>query len=473
MNTRNLLALHHGRTVWLRPRRVRGSTPASVRIAGDPFPGAGQPAPPVVDLEIENRETRSVVARLVFQEESGAETSAILTLAAGETLRIGDAVAGWLGVPAVSGDLSVESFEEDAADPIWSVRVYPRPSTAPRPAPSSSAPDGNRWIADVSEADGASTELSAVNRTAATRLFAARLRSADGASIAVREDLSVEPGEQKTWLLGELFFGAAGRGLSLEFAPAGGSALPDLRAAVATSAADAPAVFGAERPGARFFLPAAGRAAGSEDRYLATDVALSNAGDDALSVRATFLETDRDNAAAPAVLLLLGPRETRRIADVVGSLFGLEGTSGQLQLEAERSDLVVSARLSARSDSSPDEISAALVPARDSELSAASLLLAPSGASSPIAGLDVLNPDSTPNPVSLLWLDESGEPVAEGAAVLPPRGLLHFPVPEAVLGSAVSVLIQTERAHFAYFGRTDRIFGLTDVTVPRNRVIVR
>jgi len=473
MHTRNLLALHRGPTVWLRPRRVRGATPASVRIAGDSLPGAGQAAPPVVDLEIENRETRSVAARLVFQEESGAETSAVLTLAAGETLRIGDAVAGWLGVPAVAGDLLVESAEEGAPEPVWSARAYPRPSSVPLPAPRSSAPAGNRWIAGVSEADGSSTELSAVNRTAAVRVFTAGLRSADGASIAVREDLSVDPGQRKTWLLGELFAGAAGRWLTFEFAPAGGSALPDLRAAVSDGNSESPAVFAAARPEARFFLPAAGRTVVSEDRYLATDVALSNAADAALSVRAMFLEADRDNEGAPSALLALGPRETRRIADVVGSLFGLEGKSGYLQLEADRSDLVVSARMSARSESSAEEISAALAPVGDAELATTSLLLAPSAAAAPVAGLDILNVESTANPASIVWLDESGRVVAEESAVLLPRDLLHLPVPEAVLGSAVSVLVQTERAHFAYFGRTGRIFGLTDGTVPRQRVIVR
>jgi hypothetical protein len=474
MGTRNLLAMRRGSTIWLRPRRSpRGPTSASIAVSPELFAGFdGRPRPVAVDVEIENRETRSVGARLRFQAENGFEASAALALEAGEILPIGDALSSFLNAPHAAGTLTLEPGENESALPLLFGRAYPRRETAEAPVGATSESRSvRRWIADLSQGGGTTSEIVAVNRTSLPLAFEARLRASDGTPMSSREGLAVAPGESRVWSLEELFGFVEGEGLTLEVAPAGLAALPEIHAVVADREGGRLPTLAAERPASRYFLPAAGRTSGAGDTSFATDLSLANSGDRNLSVRASFFQAEKDNSAAPSALLTLGPRETRRLDEVLGALFGLTEVSGFLEIEAERDDLVIAARLTARSESSPGIAAAPVSPVREDQLSTDSLLV--SGEAGGIPGIGLLNPEGAPVPAVVEWLDASGAALFESTVVLPPQGLAEITVPEEASGSAISVLVRTERLHFAYVGRAARIGGRTDGPAPRQRVIVR
>jgi len=435
------------------------------------FDGRGRPVS--VDLEIENREPRSVAARLVFQGENGFEASAPLVLDAGEILPIADALSSWLRAPEVAGTLTLEAAEDGGALPLLSGRVYPR-RNAPEAAARAQSPGdtgASRWIVDLSQARGETSEIVAVNRTASPLAFEARLQSSGGTLLSLREGLSIPAGESRAWSLEELFGFVEGEGLTLKVAPAGQSALPEIHGVVIDADGSRRPTLAAERPASRYFLPAAARTAGAGDTFFATDVSLANAGDRNLSVRVFFFQAEKDNSVPPSAVLTLGPRETRRLDEALGVLFGLTEVSGFLEIEAEREDLVLSARQTARSESSAGVVTAPISPVRDGQLSTDSFLLSAQGGGIP--GIGLLNPESAPAPAVIEWLDAAGASVHQTTVVLPPQGLVEIMVPEEASGSAISVLVRTERLHFAYVGRAGRIAGRTDGPTPRQRVIVR
>jgi hypothetical protein len=183
------------------------------------FDGRGRPVS--VDLEIENREPRSVAARLLFQGENGFEASAPLVLDAGEILPIADALSSWLRAPEVAGTLTLEAAEDGGALPLLSGRVYPR-RNAPEAAARAQSPGdtgASRWIVDLSQARGETSEIVAVNRTASPLAFEARLQSSGGTLLSLREGLSIPAGESRAWSLEELFGFVEGEGLTLRSPP--------------------------------------------------------------------------------------------------------------------------------------------------------------------------------------------------------------------------------------------------------------
>ncbi len=469
MDTRDLLSQRRGETVWLRPRRaVRSAGAASLDIPPDLFDGRdGGRGPVTIDLEIENREPRAVSARLVFEAENGSEAAAALELRAGETRTIRDAVSGWLGAPEGPGTLTVSSAGDPPASLLVSARVYPRRDLVP----ASRERAARRWIADLSESGAFTSEVEGVNRTGAVETFSLRLRSSGGEVLAVRDGLTLEPGESRAWSLAELFGAVERESLTLEAESAADAALPEIRAAVTDWASGDRVAYPAVLPSARHFLPAAGRTAGSGDTFFATDVVLANAGRQMLAVRASFFETNRDNSSAPTAVLLLGAGESRRIPDVLGTLFGVEATSGFLELSANSSDLVVSARQTARSESTPGTVVAPLSPVGEDALASRTLLIAASteGVATPSIGL--FNPGTHPLPAVLEWQGEDGAILGESTVVLPPRGLEEAAAPEGISGPASSVRVRSEGAHFVYVVRADRLGGRTDGIVPRQRVV--
>lgn len=443
-----------------------GAKASSIRVASEWFAWPdGSRVPMATDLVLDNQEPRAIEARVSYESEAGSSPLSIrMSLAPLEAVELRDVLGEWFLTREQEGELTLE-VPAGFGTVTMSARTYERSFGAGRGAAGIAS---TRFAVGLSQTDSLSTEIEAANGGAALESFQVRLFSALGEPIGVRDDLSVRAGERSEWALGELFPEASGEGMTAEFSAAAGSLLPAVRAAVTDLRTKSRVAFASGRPASRVYFPVDGRTAGSGDTFLASDADFFNAGTRPLEVRVRFLERGLDNGEAPTATLVLGPRETRSTVDVLGSLFGLSAVSGFLEMVADRPDLVVTARRTARSAETPGTAAAAIQPITEDRFSTRSLLVPRQEGSS--GRVTLLNPWNSPLPAVLRWIDGGGLVVAETAAVVPARGSASVEAP-GIAERGEAVLIETDRPHFGLLEGADRIRARPGEVPPRERVV--
>jgi hypothetical protein len=359
-----------------------------------------------------------------------------------------------------AGTLSVESADGGPAALSIRARVFAWPDR-------NSAPPRAVFAPGLAQGGDFSTDIEAFNTSARLLRFRISLASPDGSILGVRDGLSLAPGESASWALEELFPGIAGDALSVGISPERGSGVPAARAAVTDLRTGSRVAVAAAGPASRVFLPVVGWTPGSGDASFASDVVVGNFGAGRLAIRARFLEADRENVDPPSVLVPLEAGETRRIRDVLRTLFGLTGVTGLLELDAGEPSLVSAARMTARSAGSPGTFGAPDDPILESRFSTESLIAASKG-SGALSRVGLINPGELALPVLLRWADASGTVVAETAAVVPGSSWIDV-VHEGATGEATMVLITSGRPHFALIPPTDKISGRTGGIPERER----
>jgi hypothetical protein len=84
-------------------------------------------------------------------------------------------------------------------------------------------------------------------------------------------------------------------------------------------------------PLSTLYLPAIGNVTGASGVFL-TDLSITNASNSAVTTQATFIDHDGSNASPMSVSLTLDAHQTLRMADALGTLFGVTQGYGALQL---------------------------------------------------------------------------------------------------------------------------------------------
>jgi hypothetical protein len=478
MQTRGLLA-HRRRLpirIPLRPS-IKGVGTSSVRVDSEWLAGSDDSTTPIVtDLHIENLESRTIEARISFVTRSGRKLESFgLSLGPLESVDVPDVLTAWFGSSERAGTLSLETTDEGPEAVVLSTRSYVREGEgllAHAPAAIARAEGSPRFVTGLAESDDFSTEIETFNGSPRPQAFTVSLRSRQGALLAVREGLGLFAGESREWSLRELFPDAGGEGLTLELSALAGSALPLSRVAVTDLRTGSQLSFAPERPASRAYLPITGRMAGAGDTYFSSDIALANPGEQTLAVRVGFLQRDLDNAAAPTATLLLAPRETRIIADVLGALFGLSEVSGFLEIGSDEPGVLLAASQTARSEARPGTVGASIQTILPDRFSIRSVLREPSSGAPRQSLVGLLNPADAPLAVVLRWLDLGGRIVGETAAVIPARSAIEISAETTESRRAEVLLIESDGPHFAFPVGVGRI-GRRSGEIPAREQIVR
>jgi hypothetical protein len=456
MAARGMLSLRHGRPITIPSRPVlrTGVRTTSVRTASGSVQGSGGTAGASTDLTIENLEAREVDAVLSFTSFSGRTARPLrLRLEPFETREMADVLSGF----PEDGTFRIESADGSSASLALSARSYERDEPFREV--------GSSFLAGLAQTDAfdALLEASGDPSDANPESFEARLRSADGSLIGVRA-LEIPAGGGARWAISELFPGAWGDALSLEISANEGSRVPEVRAAETDLRTGDRVEIPAARAAGRLYLPATGRTETSSGSSLATDATVFNASDAPMSVRLRFLEQNRDNAAAESATLLLGPRESRRLDEIVGTFFGAVEVAGVLEIEAPGVSLVVVGTQTARVEGGPGTVRSLVATVDAPRFARTSALTSSDGS---LGRVTVFNSDGAPLAASLRWLAPDGTIVSEASVVVPPRSSVTAEGSRS--GGADRVMVSTERPHFAFVDRADTIGRDSGEVRPRTR----
>ncbi|MEE4270565.1 MAG: DUF4397 domain-containing protein [Thermoanaerobaculales bacterium] len=210
-----------------------------------------------------------------------------------------------------------------------------------------------------------------------------------------------------------------------------------------------------------YFVPAAARAGGVGDSFFITDVDVNNAGDMLATYKVLWLPRDTDNAA-PIMSdeVTIGPGETTRWSDVLGTVFGVpDGTDavGALAFISDSDDLLFFSRTFNQSDAGtfgqaiPGIAADDLIPANEMKR-----ILFFTENSSYRSNIGILN--GTGSPMTIKWrrYTADGMMVDESMADLPAWGNVQlnrvFGAEAPVAGGYIDVWTETEGASFAAYG---------------------
>jgi hypothetical protein len=210
-----------------------------------------------------------------------------------------------------------------------------------------------------------------------------------------------------------------------------------------------------------YFVPAAARAGGVGDSFYITDVDVNNADDMTATYKVLWLPRDTDNSA-PVMSdeVTIGPGETTRWSDVLGTVFGVQdGTDalGALAFISDSDDLLFFSRTFNQSDAGtfgqaiPGIAADDLIPANEMKR-----ILFFTENSSYRSNIGILN--GTGSPMTIKWrrYTADGMMVDESMADLPAWGNVQlnrvFGAEAPVAGGYIDVWTETEGAAFAAYG---------------------
>lgn len=175
-------------------------------------------------------------------------------------------------------------------------------------------------------------------------------------------------------------------------------------------------------------IPAAARAFGANGTFFRSDVHLVNLSSELATVDLTWLPTATDNSAAATIPLIIAPRASIEIADVLGSLFGVSDGIGALRLSSS-SAFVASSRTYTPSDDCPGTFGQ-FIPAVDAERAAARSVIAavqiPASLSSGArTNIGLVNPAAASVEVRLHLRSGNGALAGTTTLTVPPFGHLQ------------------------------------------------
>lgn len=352
---RVLVAATHGRGAWEIDLPLEDAPLVAVIPVATHAPGANGTFY-VTDLRVVNAGAADATAELSFAPAGASrppETTVTIDVPAGATKRLDDVVLGTFGVAEGFGRVVVRS----ASKLLVSARTYNAAATGTfgQYEPAALPTDTTRFGAPP-------LRLLGITRSADFRTNLGLVEASGRAGVAVRVTVRDDAGSVVGLLTTELSAGgmvqvpdipgAAGvpaevTRMRLEVSVTGGGTLAAYASVVDNRSGDAVFVPGRPSPvnGGVQIVPGVARAAGANGSFWRTDLDLENPLGVARTVDLAFLREGADGTAAPEVTVELAPYESRRLEDVVGTLFATEG-AGAIRVEtpATQAGLLVTGR---------------------------------------------------------------------------------------------------------------------------------
>lgn len=401
----------------------------SLPVAGHVTGGGGVVF--LTDVIIENPNAVGVTANLVFFPVGGGATSQVpLSLSARETRSLPDVVANLFGVTASFGALRLDPSVSAAAPLRMTSRTYDRVGEgsfgmAVSGLAASTSSTEPRFVTGLARTDAYRTNLGAVNLSNDSQGFAVVLRGSDGAVVGTSPAVTLSPGGQWQVGLQDLFPSAFGTGMTAEFraVSGSGSGVPFAYASLVDNLSGDPTYF-PSLPSARLlFLPVLSKVTGRGGALFESDLTVANASDEPALVTVTFWERGRDNTTgAPRAFIGLAARETRRIEDALGALFGLVETYGAARLESS-APFVASERISTVSPTTPGTVGQQVDPIPSDGFAPRASILGLRQDTAFRSNVGLVNPSDATASIGLTLRRGDGSVLAQGAVALPARGM--------------------------------------------------
>jgi PKD domain len=395
----------------------------------------------ITDVQIENPGDSAATAALTFQPASGeAPASVLVELGARETLNVTDAVLDLFGRSNAIGALHLQwngGFRDGLR---MTSRTYTRSGEgtlgqAAAGAARSEDQRRPRFVTGLARTDLHRTNLGAVNDSAEFQSFQILLRNRRGETLGASPVIGLAPGQQMQAALADLFPPASGKGMTAEFRPVGGSAAPLAYAAVVDNLSGDSTFYPAAPASSALYLPGVARITGYDGAFFSSDIAVANTGAAPAEIDLRFLEHDRDNSRSPVIRLILGPRETLQVDDVLGVLFHVSETYGALAIESDSSELAVAERIGTPSQSGPGTVGQQVDAIPDHGFFPRGSLLGLREDGRFRSNVGLFNPEPFPARVELVLRRPDGVPIGSTTYVVPPLGYVQRSVPALFPGA--------------------------------------
>ena len=313
--------------------------PSSARVAGV---GAFW----TTDLSIRNAGTAAATATVTFLGHSGdgrggPETS--VTLAAGETRTWGDVLSSLFGLSTDWGPILVRS-ESPGLVVLGQTSTPGGGGTYGQSVPAF-APDDlvgatPRSIVGVSQDASFRTNLMLANATEAALDVDVALLATGGTTLATRRVPLGPLSFAQLNVANELGVPDVAGATFLLSTPTTGGRFAAYASTIDQKTGDPRTLLPGAVGGGAWLLPSSARAPGV-GAFWTTDLTLRNTGTAAMLATVKFLGHSGDGRNGPEVEVPLAAGETRTFADVLGSLFALEGDYGPIRVSPSEAGLVV------------------------------------------------------------------------------------------------------------------------------------
>lgn len=298
------------------------------------------------DLAIRNAGTAASTAIVKFLGHSGdgrggAERS--VTLGPGEAQRWPDVLGTLFGLDADWGPILVRS--ESSALVVQGETSTPGGGgtygqSVPAFAPADLVGATPRSILGVRQDGSFRTNLMLANATEAAIDVDVALVAASGATLASSR-VAVGPlSFAQRNVANDLGVSGVSGAAFVVSTPTAGGRFAAYASSIDQATGDPRTLLPAAAGGGAWLLPSSARAPGV-GAFWTTDLALRNTGGAAMLTAVKFLGHSGDGRGGPEVEVPLEPGQTRTFADVLGSLFGLEGDYGPIRVTPTEAGLVV------------------------------------------------------------------------------------------------------------------------------------
>jgi len=301
------------------------------------------------DVAVTNPSDATLPIDIVFKASGGDQSAPQrIDLAPRESLWLPDVMAGLLGLGDGRGSLTVVPPQAGPRPAVFS-RTY------------SVATSGNlgQGIPAVLPVAPGTSHVTGLFHDAASRTNLGvtagdggaqatfQLRTASGAVIATAGPIDLVARDQQQWPLTTLFPGLSGATAPLTVrVTVTGTAVP-YASVVDQSSLDSVFLM-AQTPASEWLVPIAAHNPGQDGTFWRTDLDLHNPGAGTVSVTAEYLPATTDNRpnGPTAAVATLAPGASARVADLLGTLFGVTNGKGAVRLSAGGGSFVASSRTS-------------------------------------------------------------------------------------------------------------------------------
>lgn len=302
------------------------------------------------DLVLHNPESGPVEARVSYRPRGSEGELPVksVSLEAGETRVVSDVVGSFFASPDTFGPVAV-----DAGAAHLSVRaVTTTPGGGGTYGQSVPAFDAARLagpglpclVAGVSDGPAVRSNLILTSASAGETLVDVALHGADGRSLGSTQ-VRLEAGRMAQLdRVAETLGGAPGDEGSLHLSTASDRGLfAAYVARIDAGTNDPRTLLPACAPAGAALVPASARVAGAAGSFFTTALVITNPAAEAATATVTFLSHDSPDDPPPAVDVPLAPGETRRVTDVLSTLFQLDTGYGALRITSSGLALVAGA----------------------------------------------------------------------------------------------------------------------------------
>ncbi len=398
----------------------------------------------MTDLHVHNPSGATAQVAAVFQPVGGNQPyRTSLDVAPGATVNLQDAVQELFGLGNAIGSIVLQTDSNGEDTLRVNARIFVGGENGTKGMAITSSPTASSAAASSTFVTGLvatgafRSNLGAINTTDSLQIFKIVLWSPSGSVLYVSPAIRLSPGVPMQWSTLTLFPRANGAGLLAEFRPEEQTKAPLAYGTLVDNASGDSTFHPAMAPVAKLYLPAIGHISGVGGVFL-TDISISNTTNLAVDVQATFLEHDDSNANPATVALTLDPHETLRVADALGSLFGVTNSYGALRLQTSdgSSSLVSTARIYTNALTSGGTVGQQINAITDQDLRTAGSLLGLQQNAAFRSNVAFFNPNDFARSVTLVLQDANGRTLANRTLSIPPSSYVQRSLPILFPGTA-------------------------------------